>query len=215
MKSSHLYSSSMKRLFLTMLLFNMLFTTATAQIFPVDTARLNKTFAALEKEPQNERLQHDFFNAFPSCWNDFNFTYRYCDQGGFDLSMYSQAYEHILALGKCTAINDTLFCDRLIALSVGATLDADAPNYLQELLHNTMQQRNDVFMDCLSKIRKGHQMLFWQFYWSSITDNPDTKEEYIRLYERNKTEYPDLMKTMSIAFDYFNNGVDFISEQMQ
>ena len=58
-------------------------------------------------------------------------------------------------------------------------------------------------------------MLFWQFYWSSITDNPDTKEEYIRLYERNKTEYPDLMKTMSIAFDYFNNGVDFISEQMQ
>ena len=215
MKCSHLYSSSMKRLFLTMLLFNMSFTAATAQIFPVDTARLNKTFAALEKEPQNERLQHDFFNAFPSCWNDFNFTYRYCDQDGFDLSMYSQAYEHIQALGKCTAINDTLFCDRLIALSVGATLDADAPNYLQELLHNTMQQRNDVFMDCLSKIRKGHQMLFWQFYWSSITDNPDTKEEYIRLYERNKTEYSDLMKTMSIAFDYFNNGVDFISEQMQ
>ena len=201
----------MKRLFLATLLFNMLLATATAQL-PVDTARLNKAFAALEKEPLSERRQQDFFNAFPDCWNDFDNTYRYCDKEGYDLSMYNQAYEHIRALGECTALNDTLFCNRLIALSVGASLDADAPNHLQTLLHNIMQQKNDVFMYCLSQIGKGYQMQFWQFYWSSITDNQNANKEYLELYNRYKTEYPDMMKVMSIAFEYFNNGVYFISD---
>ena len=130
----------MKRIFLTVLLFNLLLTTTVAQNFIVDTEKLNNAYAALEKEPQNIRRQKDFFSAFPSCWNDFYSTYRYCDKDGYDLSMYNYAYAHIQALGNCTAINDTVFCNRLIALSVGASLDADAPNHLQTLLHNTMQE---------------------------------------------------------------------------
>ena len=202
----------MKRIFLTVLLFNLLLTTTVAQNFIVDTEKLNNAYAALEKEPQNIRRQKDFFSAFPSCWNDFYSTYRYCNSDGYDLSMYNQAYEHVQALGKCTAINDSVFCNRLIALSVGASLDADAPNHLQTLLHNTMQEKNEVFLYCLSKIEKGHQMQFWQFYWSSITDSQDARKEYVELYNRNKAEYPEMMKIMSFAFDFFNNGVVFISD---
>lgn len=80
----------MKHSFLTVLLFSLLFTTATAQYFPVDTARLNKACIALEKEPQNTQLQQDFFNAFPTCWDDFNSTYKYSDKEGYDLAMYSR-----------------------------------------------------------------------------------------------------------------------------
>ena len=202
----------MKRIFLTLLLFATLFSTATAQYFPVDTALLNKTYRKLLKNPQSRELQLDFFKAFPDNWNDFNSTYKYSDKEGYDLSMYSQAYEHIKALAECYAIDDTLYCNKLIALSVGALLDADAPNHLQGLLHYTMQQRNDVFLYCLSKIEKGHQMQFWQFYWSNIIDGDYQLKEFNKLYNKNKEKYPAMMITMSIAFEYFNTGVLFMED---
>ena len=202
----------MKRFFITLLLFTTFLATTTAQYFPVDTARLNNAYRALLQDPQSQELQLDFFRAFPDNWDDFNSTYKYSNKDGYDLSMYSQAYEHIKALAECYAINDTLYCNKLIALSVGASLDVDAPNHLQGLLHYTMQQRNDVFLYCLSKIEKGHQMQFWQFYWSNIVDGQSQEKEFEKLYSINKEKYPCLMKTMSIAFEYFNNGVLFMED---
>ena len=201
----------MKRIFF-IFLFSTMLSTATAQYFPIDTALLNKTYRTLLQNPQSRELQLDFFKAFPDNWDDFNSTYKYIDKDGYDLSMYSQAYEHIKALAECYAINDTLYCNKLIALSVGASLDVDAPNYLQRLLHNTMKQRNDVFLYCLSKIEKGHQMQFWQFYWSNIVDGQSQEKEFEVLYNINKEKYPCLMKTMSIAFEYFNNKVLFMED---
>lgn len=201
----------MKRIFF-IFLFSTMLSTATAQYFPIDTALLNKTYRTLLQNPQSRELQLDFFKAFPDNWDDFNSTYKYIDKDGYDLSMYSQAYEHIKALAECYAINDTLYCNKLIALSVGASLDVDAPNYLQRLLHNTMKQRNDVFLYCLSEIEKGHQMQFWQFYWSNIVDGQSQKKEFEILYNINKEKYPSLMKTMSIAFEYFNNKVLFMED---
>ena len=202
----------MKRFFLTLLLFATFLSTITAQYFPIDTARLNNAYRALLQNPQSRELQLYFFKAFPRNWDDFNSTYKYSDKDGYDLSMYSQAYEHIKALAECYAINDTLYCNRLIALSVGASLDADASNYLQTLLHDKMQEKNDVFIHCLSKIEKGHQMQFWQFYWSNTVDDQSQEKEFQTLYNINKEKYPNLMKTMSIAFEYFNNGVLFMSD---
>ena len=199
-------------MFFTALLLATHFVTARAQYFPIDTARLNRTYTALEKKPQNAQIQQGFFNAFPTCWDDFNSTYRYCDNAGYDLSMYNNAYKHIKALGNCTAINDTLFCKRVISLSVGASLDVDAPNHLQELLHNTMQQKNDVLLHCLLQIEKGHQMQFWQFYWSNIVDGQSQQQEFEAFYNINKEKYPCLMKTMSIAFEYFNNNILFMED---
>ena len=202
----------MKRVSFIALFFATFFSTATAQYFPVDTALLNKTYRKLLKNPQSRELQLDFFKAFPDNWDDFNSTYKYSDKDGYDLSMYSQAYEQIKALAECYAINDTLYCNKLIALSVGALLDADAPNHLQGLLHYTMQHRNDTFLYCLSEIEKGHQMQFWQFYWSNIIDGDYQLEEFNKLYNKNKEKYPAMMKTMSIAFEYFNTGVLFMED---
>ena len=210
--SSFFQTTTMKRAFFTALFFTTLLATASAQYFPVDTARLNKTYRTLEKNPQSRESQLDFFKAFPNNWDDFNSTYRYSDKVGYDLSMYSQAYHHIKALAECYAINDTLYCNKLIALSVGATLDADAPSYLQGVLHYTMKRENDTFMHCLSNIDKGHQMQFWQFYWSQIIDGIEQQVEFDELYNRNKDKYPAMMETMSIAFEYFNTGVLFMED---
>ncbi len=201
----------MKRTYFTVLFFTIA-STITAQYFPIDTARLNNAYRVLLLNPQSKELQLDFLNAFPRNFQEFNSTYKYCSDEGYDLSMYSIAYKHIQALGDCTAINDTILCNKLIALSVGATLDADAPNYLQGVLHNTMKRSNDTFIHCISKIHKGHQMQFWQFYWSNIVDGQSQEKEFEALYNINKEEYPCLMKTMSIAFEYFNTGVLFMED---
>ena len=162
--------------------------------------------------PQSLERQKEYFNAFPCNWAEFYDTYKYCSDEGYDLSMYRRANEHIQALGNCTAINDTLFCNRLIALSVGASIDADASCYLKMLMHNTMEKKSDVFMCCLSKIDKGHQMQFWQFYWSNIVDGRSGEQEFKVLYNINKEKYPCLMETMSIAFEYFNRGILFMED---
>ncbi len=201
----------MKRVFSTIFLFMALFTTISAQDF-IDTLKLNKAYNKLLSDTQSLEKQKEYFNAFPNNWAEFYDTYKYCSNEDYDLSMYSRAYEHIQALGGCTAINDTIFCNKLIALSVGATLDADAPNYLQGVLHNTMKRNNDTFMHCLSKIDKGHQMQFWQFYWSSIISGRSQQDEFNELYNKNKEKYPTMMKAMSTAFEYFNNGVLFMGD---
>ena len=201
----------MKRIFSTLLLFAVLVASASAQYFPVDTARLNNAYEALMQSPQSSEKQKDFFNAFPASWEEFNDTYRYCDKEGYDLSIYKKAHKHLKTLENCTAINDTLYCNRLIALSVGASLDADAPNYLKELLHRTMEKKGDVFMYCLSKIEKGHQMQFWQFYWSSSVENADDGKEHKVLYKKHKRQYPQMMKRMTVAFKNFNGGILYIS----
>ena len=202
----------MKRAFLTSLLLIGLFAAASAQFLHIDTARLNSSYRALLKEPQSSSMQMEFFNAFPANWNDFYCTYRFCEKDGYDLSMYDAAYEHIEALGVCTAINDTLFCKRLIALSVGASLEVDAPNYLHGLVHRRMKQKSDIFMYCLSQIERGHQMQFWQFYWSRIVDGATDKSEFKALHAKYKKKYPDMMKRMAVAYENFHNGVLFISD---
>lgn len=202
----------MKRLLSAIFLLAALFATVSAQHFIIDTQRLNKAYDELSQNPQSVHKQREFFNAFPSSWQEYYDTYKYCNNEGYDLSMYSQAFEHIKALENCTEINDTLYCNKLIALSVGASLDADAPNYLQKLLHHTIQQKNNVFIHCLSQIEKGHQMQFWQFYWSSTIDGKSRKERFEELYNINKEKYPCLMETMSIAFEYFNNKVLFMED---
>ena len=202
----------MKRLFSTIFLFAVLFATASAQYFIIDTLRLNKAYDELLRSPQSMEKQRGYFNAFPCNWAEFYDTYKYCSNKGYDLSMYRRANEHIQALEHCTAINDTLFCNRLIDLSVGASLDADAPCYLNMLLHNTVEKKSDVFMYCLSEIEKGHQMQFWQFYWSNIVDGQSQEKEFEALYNINKEKYPCLMKTMSIAFEFFNTGVLFMED---
>ena len=101
----------MKLLFSTMLLLVTLLATSSAQYFIIDTLKLNNAYKELLCSPQSLEKQKEYFNAFPCNWAEFHDTYKYCSNDGYDLSMYRRANEHIQALGNCTAINDTLFCN--------------------------------------------------------------------------------------------------------
>ena len=181
----------------------------TNSFLQIDTARLNTAYRELMKRPSDKKCQEAFFDAFPANWDEFITTYGYFPQDGYDLTMYYLAYEHIKALGDCSAsIDSVAYCRKLVNIAVGGIFQADAPNHFQSLLHRVMWERMDAMLDYISQLRRGYQMRFWQFYWSSIVPNKKSEDEYARLYERNFGEYPEEMNIMKIAFEYFHNGVN-------
>ena len=65
----------MKPFTLIALLFSSIFSTATAQYFPVDTARLNNAYRTLEQGICTEKTEMEFLKAFPTTWLEFYMTY--------------------------------------------------------------------------------------------------------------------------------------------
>ena len=70
----------MKRLAFTLTLLTLLATYATAQYYPVDTARLNKAYDALMKKPRTAATEKEYLEAFPTTWMEFYMTYQYIMQ---------------------------------------------------------------------------------------------------------------------------------------
>ena len=200
----------MKKVFMIcLLLFWLIASKSYAQYFPVDTAKLNTAYRELVKYPNTLKCQKAFLNAFPNTWTEFNLTYLYSANKKYDLTMYSLAHKHVDILEKITLVPDSVYCSKLVGIAVGAELDADAPNYFQTLLHNVLWKRTDGMMKEISRLRRGHQMQFWQFYWSTILTEKRLEDEYRRFLALNAATYPKEMKIMSIAFEYFYDGVNF------
>ena len=203
----------MKKIFALVGMITMFALKATAQAFPVDTLLLNKAYAELMAHPNDYAKQKAFFDAFPSNWNEFNMLYQFAPSdylySKYDLAMYEVAHKHIGALkDNMTLINDTMYCRKLVHVSVGGVHEADAPNYLQMVLEKAMAKKTDVMISVISEMRLAYQMLFWQFYWSSIRRIKEQVEEHALLEKKYKDAYPREVKVMTIAYDYFCGGVN-------
>lgn len=116
----------MKRMIFTALLFIALHTTATAQYFPVDTARLNKAYCALKRGERSVQTEMEFLEAFPTTWLEWVMTYSYIDDENYDLSMSQMCCEHIEQLLGLSHINDTILCKKIVDLTIGMKHTGDA-----------------------------------------------------------------------------------------
>ncbi len=198
--------------FLLIYLFAFCVITSQAQYVMVDTLKLNKAERALAKD-NSLKNQKAFFDAFPKDWPQYITTYQYLEVKGFDKTMYDKADTQLATFAKkLTLIDDSTYCARLVNLAIGAELDADAPNYLQELQHDVMRRKTGTMLKIISQLIEGDQMLYWQFYWSSLFCKPYIEAEYNKLYDQLKDKYPSEMKIMSIAFEYFCGKSFFMTD---
>lgn len=102
----------MKRIFSTLLLFAVLVTTASAQYFPVDTARLNSAYRAIVRGPNTLEKQQDFLAAFPTTYMEFYYTYQYIEGNNYDLAMTRMVNAHLTVLkDSLYLISDSLYCN--------------------------------------------------------------------------------------------------------
>ena len=178
----------------------------------VDTAKLNQAYRDLERYPRNFDREKAFFNAFPSSWMEFILTYQF-----FPGRLLYLDIEHINAFGNLSIIPDSSYCDKLIFIAVGGKWEADAPSAFQKILHKNMDKKTDVFFSQLSKLHRGFQLRFWQFYWSSMT-HPEDNMNYVRedfkrecelLRNKMKTTHLEEVKTMEIAFLFAFGEITF------
>lgn len=182
---------------------------AKAQYVAVDTTKLAQAYATWQQEssPANQRV---FFDAFPKNWMEFIATYQY------GAPFYDRADKHVHALGEMAkAIPTDEYCERLVNLCIGGELDADAPNYLRELVGEALsadsESRKGIFT-CLSRLRIGHRFQFWFFYWSNIVRSRTLEAEFADLYAYAKEHDSAEAVVMADAYKYAYDGVNFMTE---
>ena len=202
------FSVTMKRFIFFSSLFLVAFLTATAQNFPVDTARINKAYRALEEGTRTLKTEMEFLDAFPTTWLEFYLTYGCLSDDSNDYIMCRMCNRHINTLFGLSQINDTLLCEKIVNIAVGMKESNDCTSIFQELLVNYILQHENTVLHYLSKLRKGHQMEFWQFCWSTVTEC-NWKEVFWELYNRNKDAFPEQMEISRTAFNYFYNGINY------
>jgi len=171
------------------------------QSLSVDTAKLNSNYNELVNNPNTFERQKAFFEAFPSNWIEFIVTYNFL--------MPEQAENQIKAFGeRVTLIPDSIYCEKLIEIAVGGIYKTDAANFFKSLLHRKMWSNTEGMLAIISTLRKGHQMQFWQYYWSNTVKSKRLETEYKYLLKLNFDTYQEEMKIMEIAFEFFYDGVN-------
>lgn len=198
----------MKRIFFTLSLLMLLIATATAQYFPVDTARLNGAYRTLVSGNRTVETEMEFLRAFPSTWLEFYMTYGYVDDENYDPSMAQQCSEHISTLFSLSSVNDTLFCKKIVNLAVGMKEVGECTSLFQDYLVAYILNNDQLMLEYISKLKKGYRMEFWQFCWSSVTECCRA-DDFKKLYNRNKKSFPEEMKISRIAFHYFYEGINY------
>lgn len=192
----------MKRYLFSLLLLNVLPMAVTAQRFSIDTTRLNRAYEDLSCGERNAKIEIEFLESYPTTWLEFYMTYC-CDD-----IMCDMCSEHISALFGLSHINDTVLCKKIVNLSIGMKHSGECTGVFQDYLVGYILNNEELVFDYLSKLRKGHQMQFWQFCWSTVTEC--LREEHFKeLYNRNKEKYPELMNVSRIAFDFFYDGINY------
>lgn len=203
----------MKRFFITLLLFATFLATATAQYFPVDTAKLNSAYRAIVKGPNTLEKQQDFLAAFPTTYMEFYYTYQYIEGNNYDLAMTRMVNAHLTVLkDSLYLISDSLYCNKLVNLAVGMNDIGEITSHLQEIIHMAMLKHEKTMMFAVMRLFKAYQLQFWSFYWSSVAYSESWTEHFVKLYGRYFEDYPDVVRTMAIAFDYYNGGVCYPDE---
>ncbi len=198
----------MKRIFCTTLLLGMLLATATAQYFPVDTARLNDAFRTLINGERTLETEMKFLEAYPTTWLEFYMTYSYIDDENFDYSISNMCTEHLTTLIGLSHISDTVLCKKIIDLTIGMKENCECTSVYQDYLIGYILGHEDLVFCYLSKLRKGHQMQFWEFCWSTVTEC-NREEHFKDLYSRNKDKFPVELEISRIAFEYFYDGINY------
>lgn len=168
---------------------------------------LKRVSSQLNLNPQSKEKQMAFLEAFPNSWEEFIAVYHHYDPltGSYD-RLYQQALKHIESLKSLDQVDDARLIPHLVDLTYGSSWDADAPNYLQEVLHELMAGKKDAFFAELSKRSKAAQFDFWAFYWSKPvkngTDSPYEKEKKALEFAM-KDKYPQIVRALSLAYEYY------------
>jgi hypothetical protein len=160
------------------------------------------------KKPRTAATEKEYLEAFPTTWMEFYMTYQYINDENYSTKMVKQCNKHIEALFSLKHLNDTTFCEKIVNLTIGMKESGEQTTLFQSYLMGYLLKNDKLVLNYLSKLRKGHQMEFWQFCWSS-TCECNRAEHFNKIYNRNKDKYPEEMEISRIAYQHFYEGINY------
>lgn len=172
---------------------------------------LMTSYKAVVKSDSPENMRK-FFAAFPSTGEDFDVLFGYHPCVG-DSSLYDSYVEMIDDFWALRAIPDSVFYDKVVAITCGLRYEADAQSQWHDHLLDILTRRGreaERLIDRVALLRRGHQMQFWSFVWSAIVDVDDGgKRDFHRAYIVG--HYPRMAEIYDMAHQLFYDGINLSS----
>ena len=172
---------------------------------------LMTSYKAVVKSDSPENMRK-FFAAFPSTGEDFDVLFGYHPSVG-DSSLYDSYVEMIDDFWALRAIPDSVFYDKVVAITCGLRYDADAQSLWHDHLLDILTRRDreaERLIDRVALLKRGHQMQFWSFVWSAIVDVDDRgKRDFHRAYIVG--HYPRMAEIYDMAHQLFYDGINLSS----
>lgn len=172
---------------------------------------LMTSYKAVVKSDSPENMRK-FFAAFPSTGEDFDVLFGYHPSVG-DSSLYDSYVEMIDDFWALRAIPDSVFYDKVVAITCGLRYEADAQSQWHGHLLDILTRRGreaERLIDRVALLRRGHQMQFWSFVWSAIVDVDDGgKRDFHRAYIVG--HYPRMAEIYDMAHQLFYDGINLSS----
>lgn len=124
-----------------------------------------------------------FFHAFPDNYTDFVALYGYSEAPDTLAILYSDALKHVDEFfATRTEVDDAVFFNKLIDLSIKGHWQADGVSYLQDGLRKCFLENENAMKDLLSKRTTDEQYAFWCFYFDG--PHPDKAKPPIEYYKQ-------------------------------
>ena len=172
---------------------------------------LMTSYKAVVKSDSPENMRK-FFAAFPSTGEDFDVLFGYHPCVG-DSSLYDSYVKMIDDFWALRAIPDSVFYDKVVAITCGLRYEADAQSQWHDHLLDILTRRDreaERLIDRVALLRRGHQMQFWSFVWSAIVDVDDGgKRDFHRAYIVG--HYPRMAEIYDMAHQLFYDGINLSS----
>jgi hypothetical protein len=130
-------------------------------------SQLKLIYGKWQKDPNKQKYESAFFEEFPDDYKTFAAIYGYEDtNGGKPGILYHYSYDHIVKfLATMTSVNDTMYYNKIIAISVDAHWQADAESFFQEIMKERTFKNMALVHHILSQHPEEKILQFWKFYF--------------------------------------------------
>ncbi len=152
---------------------------------------LKKLHTKINKAVTNDDRQNAeiaFFNAFPGTFSELDNLYGF--QHDRPMPLYHEAENHILkGFNKISAVNDTLYYSKIIAIAIGGKWDADAISCFQYGLSKRIFENTELTASLLEKHDDAEIRGFWYFVFDGPHPENKIPSKLVELRRTHKRVY--------------------------
>lgn len=146
-----------------------------------------------------------FFNAYPSTFLEFRKTYNNPKS-----SLYSQKVDHFQLFSNLGVIDDTIFMNKLIDLSLGGFWDADMVYMLQLLIAKKALEQPELLGYLMQKRTPAQIRSYFYFFFDGIHVRYVTAPKQLEVL---KNPYPFTYNLMKSSLDNVISDREFLKSR--